>query len=81
MAVNYSTLRWTMHEGNKYGVDLWFWLKVRYDIMDKLDSLRRLYGEKIRSLKLNFGGLFDNYIKQFQGLAILWREINANVDP
>ena len=39
MAVNNSLLRWTMHEGDKYGVDLWSWLKIKYEIADKLDSL------------------------------------------
>ena len=30
MAFNNSSLRWAMHEGNKDGVDLWSWIKVRY---------------------------------------------------
>ena len=30
MAVNNSSLRWTMHGGNKDGVELWSWLRVKY---------------------------------------------------
>ena len=30
MSVNNLLLRWPVHQGNKYGVDLWSWLKVRY---------------------------------------------------
>ena len=56
MAVNEFSLRWTMHEWNKESVDLWSWLKVRYDSAAKLDPLRRFYREKIRSLKLKSGG-------------------------
>ena len=81
MAVNNSSLRWIIHEGNKEGVDLWSWLKVRYVSADKLDPLRRLYGEKIRLLNIKSIGSLGDYIKQFQGLSILWREINTNIQP
>ena len=81
MAVNNSLLMWTMNEWNKDGVDLWYWLKVRYESAYKLDSLRRLYGDKIRSLKLKYGGFLGNYIGQFQELDILWREIDTDVQP
>ena len=81
MSVNNSLLRWPMHEGNKDGLDLWSWLKVRYESADKLDPVRRLYGEKIRSLKIKSGGLLGDYIEQFQGLDILWREIDTDVQP
>ena len=52
MAVNNLSLRWKMHKGNKYGVDLWSWLKVKYESAARLDPLKRFYGEKTRSLKL-----------------------------
>ena len=57
MAVNNSSLRWLIHEGNTDGILLWPWLKVRYESAAKLDLLSHLYGEKIRSLKLKAGGL------------------------
>ena len=81
MAVNNSSLSRTMHEGNKDGVDLWSWTKVRYESAAKLDPLRRFYGDKIRSLKLKYSGSLGDYIKRFQGLEVLWREINTNVQP
>ena len=31
MAVNNSPLRWPMHEVEKDGVDLWLWLKIKYE--------------------------------------------------
>ena len=61
-----------MYEGNKDSVDLWSWLKVKYETGDKLDSLRSFYGEIIRPLKLKSGGSLGDYIKRFQGLEILW---------
>ena len=39
MEVNNSLFRWPMYEGNKDDVDLWSWLKVRYESADKLDPL------------------------------------------
>ena len=63
MAVNNLLLRWTMHEGNKYGVELWSCIKVKYESAAKLVPLGSFYGEKIRFLKLKSGGLFGNYIK------------------
>ena len=65
MAVNNSSLRWPMHEGNKDGVELWSFNKVRYESAAKLDPLRRFYGEKIRSLKLNPCRSLGNYIERF----------------
>ena len=79
MAVNNSPLRWPIHEREKDGVGLWSWLKIKHESAAKLDPLRRFYGEKIRLLKLKSGGSLGNYIEQFQGLAILWRKINTNV--
>ena len=81
MTVNNSSLIWPMNEGNIDGVDLWYWIKVIYESAAKLDPLRRFYGEKIRLLKLKSGGSLGDYIKRFQGLEILWREINMNVQP
>ena len=33
-----------MHEGDKDGVDLWSWIKIRYESAAKLDPLSQLYG-------------------------------------
>ena len=66
--VKNMSLSWPMHEGNKDGVDLWSWLKLKYESAAKLDPLMRFYGEKIRSLNLKSGGLLGDYIKPFQGL-------------
>ena len=60
---------------------LWSWIKVRYESESKLDPLKSFYGENIRSLKLKAGGLLVNYIDRFQGLAILWQEIDKSVGP
>ena len=70
-----------MHEWNKDGVNLWSWLKIKFENAAKLDPLQRFYVENIMSLKLKFGGLLGDYIKRFQGLAILWREIDTTVQP
>ena len=70
-----------MHEGEKDGVDLWLWLKIKYDSADKLDPLRLYYAEKVRSINLRSNGSLHDYIGQFQGLAILWRAIDTTVQP
>ena len=70
-----------MNEGDKYGVDLWSWLKIKYKNAAKLDLLRQYYGQKIRLLKLKSGGLLVYYIKRFQSLTIIWEEIDTNVQP
>ena len=80
LALNISLLRWPMHEGDKYGVNLWSWLKVRYESAANLDPLRQFYGDNIRLLKLKSGGSLGDYIERFQGLAILWQEIDTNVE-
>ena len=51
-----------MHEGEKDGVDLWLWLKVKYESAAISDPLRIYYAEKIRSLKLRANGSLHNYI-------------------
>ena len=79
MAVNNFPLRWTMHEGEEYGVNLWFWIKIKYESVAKLDPLRLYYAEKIRSLKLTANASLHNYIDWFQGLEILWRAIDTPV--
>ena len=81
MAVNNLSIRWPLHEGNKYGVDLWSWIKVKYESAAKLDPLRLFYGQKISLLKLKSGGWIGDYIKKSQGLAILWQEIDTTVQP
>ena len=70
-----------MHEGEKDGVDLWLWLKIKYESTAKLDPLRLFYVEKIRSLKLKSGGSLHDYIDRFQGLEILWQAMNTSVHP
>ena len=35
----------------------------------------------VNPLKLKYGGSLVKYIKQFQGLAILWRKIYTDVEP
>ena len=81
MAVNNTSLRWLMQEGSMSCIRLWSWLKVIYESAVKLDPLRRLYREKIWSLRLKAGGLLLEYIYNFQGLAILRQEIYKNVEP
>ena len=68
-----------MNQGDKDGVDLWSWLKVKYESAAKLDPLRHFYWEKIRLLKLKSGGSLGNYIKRFHGMEILWRETENTV--
>ena len=70
-----------MHEGEKDGVDLWLWLKIKYESAAKLDPLRLYYAEKIRSLKLRSNGSTQDYIDRFQGLEILRRAIDTTVQP
>ena len=65
MSVNNSPLRWQMHEGDRDGVDLCLWLKVKYESAAISDSLRIYYAEKIRSLKLRANGSLHDYIDQF----------------
>ena len=48
--------------------------------MAKLDPLRQFYLEKIGLLKLNASGSLVEYIDQFQGLTIFWREIYKTVE-
>ena len=79
MEVNNSLLRWPIHEGEKDGLELWLWLKIKYESAAKLDPLRLFYAEKIRSLKLKANGLLHYYIDRFQGLEIMWRAIDTSV--
>ena len=46
-------------------MDLWSWIKIKYDSAAKLDPLRIFYGEKSRPLKFKSGGLLSDYIEQF----------------
>ena len=62
-------------------MDLWSWIKVRYDSSAKLYPIRRFYGDKIRSLKLKYGVSLVNYINLFQVLAVMWREIEMTIEP
>ena len=54
-----------MHEGDRDGVDLCLWLKVKYESAAISDPLRIYYAEKIRSLKLRANGSLHDYIDQF----------------
>ena len=79
MAVNNCPLRWPMNKGDKNGVKLLIWMKIKYESAAKLDPLRFFYADKIRLLKLRANGSLHYYIDHFQGLAILWREIDPEV--
>ena len=70
-----------MNKWDKYGVDLWSWLKIKYENTAKLDLLRQYYGQKISLLKLKSGGLLVYYIKRFQIMASMWQNIDKNVQP
>ena len=70
-----------MREGEKDSVDLWLWLKVKYESESILDPLRIYYAEKIRLLKLRANGSLHNYIDRLQGMTILWRAIDMTVQP
>ena len=61
-----------MHEGEKDGMDLWLWLKVKYESAAKLDLFSILYVENIRPLNLMSNGSLHDYTDRLQGLAILW---------
>ena len=52
-----------MHERNMDVIRLWYWIKVRCESAARLDPLRRLYGEEIRSLNLKAGGSLIKYIE------------------
>ena len=65
-----------MHEGEKDGVSLLLWMKIKYDYEAKIDPLKQFYSGKLRSLKLRVNGSLQDYIDRLQGLAILWREID-----
>ena len=79
IAVNKCPLRWPMHEGDKGCVALLLWLKIKYESEAKHDPLSIYYSDKMRSLKLRVNVSLHDYIDLFQGLAILWREINPSV--
>ena len=81
MAVNNCPLRWPMHEGGTCGVALLLWMKVRYESEAKIDPLNSYYHDKLGGLKLCVNGSLHDYIDRFQGLAILWREINSLIQP
>ena len=40
MAVNNCPLRWPMNEGDKDGVELLLWMKIKYESSARLDPLR-----------------------------------------
>ena len=65
-----------MNEGDKDGVAVLLWMKIKYKSADTLDPLRIYYSDNMRSLKPRANGSLHDYIDRFQGLAILWREID-----
>ena len=81
MTVNNLSLRWPMHEGNMDGILLQAWLKVRYEIAAKLDPRKRIYREKIWSLKMKDDGLIVKHIDRFQVLEILQRKFDQTIKP
>ena len=54
-------------------------MKIKYESEAKIDPLNSYYHDKLRSLKLRVNGSLHDYIDKFQGLAILWREINPSI--
>ena len=68
-----------MDEGDKDGIALLLWMKIKYESVAKLDPLRIYYLEKMRSLKLWANGILHDYIDCFQVLAIMWREIDPTM--
>ena len=70
-----------MNEGEKYGVNLWLWIKIKDESADKLDPLRIYYEEKIRLITLRYNVILHDYIDQLQGLEILWRAIEITIQP
>ena len=73
IAVNNFPLRWPMHEGEKDGVSLLLWMKIKYETKAKIDLIMQFYSDKMRSLKLRVNCSLRDYIDRFQDLAILWR--------
>ena len=65
MSMKNTTLCWTMLQGEMGGIHLWAWMKFRYEITDKLQTLKQLYRENIRSLNIKVNGLLFNYIDRF----------------
>ena len=68
-----------MHKYDKDGVDILLWMKIKYESAAKLDPLMVFYADNIRLFKLRANGSLHEYIDRFQGLAILWREIDPAV--
>ena len=70
---------WPMHEGEKDGVSLLLWMKIKYKSETNIDPLKQLYSDKLRSLKIRVNGSLHDYIDIFQVLAILYREIYPTI--
>ena len=68
-----------MHEGEKDGVSLLLWMKIKYETKAKIDLIMQFYSDKLRCLKLRVNGSLHDYIDRFQGLSIVWREIDPTV--
>ena len=79
MAINNCPLRWSLHEGDKDGVELCIWMKIKYESATKLDPIKIFYADKIRLLRLRSNGSLHDYIDRLQGLAIMWRDIDPAV--
>ena len=49
-----------MHEGDKDGVEILLWIKIKYESAAKIDPLKVFYADKIRSFKLRSNGSLHN---------------------
>ena len=65
MPMKNTTLCWKILQGEMGGIHLWAWMKFRYEITYKLQTLKQLYRENIRSLNIKVNGLLFNYIDRF----------------
>ena len=50
-AVNKKTMNWLMVQEDNNSICIWGWMRVRYEVGAKLDTLKRLYRDNISSLK------------------------------
>ena len=54
-------------------------MKIKYESEVNINPLKQFYQDRLRSLKLCVNGSLHDYIDRFQGLAILWREIDPTI--
>ena len=63
IAVKNCPLRWPMNEGEKDGLSLLLWMKIKYEYEAKIYPLKKFYSYKLRSLKLRVNGNLHDYIE------------------